>query len=135
MPRTISPVRVRKPGNTGRGLAFGGPFALYVRGFGDFFMRLFQYQNGDKRAVAATDGSAARVVNGATSVYALAQGAVDGGRKLGDVIASRGLGAAVDAAAVLADGKMLPPIDHPDPTHLHVTGTGLTHLGSASTRD
>jgi hypothetical protein len=30
---------------------------------------------------------------------------------------------------------MLPPIDHPDPAHLYVTGTGLTHLGSASTRD
>ncbi|TIS30695.1 MAG: GguC protein, partial [Mesorhizobium sp.] len=24
---------------------------------------------------------------------------------------------------------------HPDPAHLHLTGTGLTHLGSAATRD
>ena len=30
---------------------------------------------------------------------------------------------------------MLPPLDHPDPAHLYVTGTGLTHLGSASARD
>jgi hypothetical protein len=30
---------------------------------------------------------------------------------------------------------MLSPIDHPDTAHLYVTGTGLTHLGSAATRD
>ncbi len=30
---------------------------------------------------------------------------------------------------------MLAPIDHPDPAHLYVTGTGLTHLGSAEGRD
>ncbi|MGO8148097.1 GguC protein, partial [Rhizobium leguminosarum] len=29
----------------------------------------------------------------------------------------------------------LPPITHPDAAHLHLTGTGLTHLGSAATRD
>jgi hypothetical protein len=26
-------------------------------------------------------------------------------------------------------------VRHPDPAHMHVTGTGLTHLGSAATRD
>ncbi len=30
---------------------------------------------------------------------------------------------------------MLAPLDHPDPAHLLVTGTGLTHLGSAEGRD
>ena len=34
-----------------------------------------------------------------------------------------------------AKGLLLPPITHADPAHLHLTGTGLTHLGSASTRD
>jgi hypothetical protein len=41
----------------------------------------------------------------------------------------------VDRAALLAEGRMLAPVDHPDPAHLYVTGTGLTHLGSAATRD
>ena len=41
----------------------------------------------------------------------------------------------VDLAAALADGHILPPIDHPDPAHCLVTGTGLTHLGSAEGRD
>jgi hypothetical protein len=30
---------------------------------------------------------------------------------------------------------VLVPIDHPDPAHLYLTGTGLTHLGSAESRD
>jgi hypothetical protein len=30
---------------------------------------------------------------------------------------------------------LLAPIDHPDPAHCYVTGTGLTHLGSAEGRD
>jgi len=29
---------------------------------------------------------------------------------------------------------ILPPLDHPDPAHCTVTGTGLTHIGSASQR-
>ena len=29
---------------------------------------------------------------------------------------------------------LLPPVTHPDPAHCYVTGTGLTHLGSADTR-
>jgi hypothetical protein len=30
---------------------------------------------------------------------------------------------------------VLAPIDHPDSAHLYLTGTGLTHLGSAESRD
>jgi hypothetical protein len=37
--------------------------------------------------------------------------------------------------AFLADHRLLPPVTHPDPVHLHATGTGLTHLGSADTRN
>jgi hypothetical protein len=98
-------------------------------------MRLIQFEDDAGRAVAAIDESGAKVVTGAGSVYSLAREAADGGKKLADVIAAHGLGRAVDPAALLAAGKILSPIDHPDPTHLHVTGTGLTHLGSASTRD
>ena len=41
----------------------------------------------------------------------------------------------IDLDAILAEGRLLAPIDHPDPAHLHLTGTGLTHLGSAEGRD
>jgi hypothetical protein len=36
---------------------------------------------------------------------------------------------------IIAQGKILVPLDHPDPYHTWLTGTGLTHLGSAASRD
>ena len=38
-------------------------------------------------------------------------------------------------AALLTSGRMLPPLTHPDPARCLVSGTGLTHYGSASARD
>jgi hypothetical protein len=40
-----------------------------------------------------------------------------------------------DCDRLAAGGRLLPPLDHPDPSHCYVTGTGLTHLGSADARD
>jgi hypothetical protein len=72
-----------------------------------------------------------RRVNGATTTRALAQGAIDAGHSLADAVAAAGLGEQIDPAAV----TLLPPIDHDDPAHCVLTGTGLTHLGSAEGRD
>ncbi|MEX0758524.1 MAG: AraD1 family protein, partial [Tistlia sp.] len=41
----------------------------------------------------------------------------------------------LDLEQAYAEGRLLLPVTHPDPEHLHLTGTGLTHLGSASARD
>ena len=86
-------------------------------------------------AVVARDGSEAAIVRGAASTYALAQEAVASGKSLSAIIALRGLGDVVDLPALAATGQLALPITHPDPTHMHLTGTGLTHLGSAATRD
>jgi hypothetical protein len=88
-----------------------------------------------KRAVGAIEGGRAHQVSRATSVYALASEAAKRKIKLKALIKEKGLGKEIDPAEILAEGRMLPPIDHPDPSHLWITGTGLTHLGSASTRD
>ena len=99
-------------------------------------MNLIQFfDHNGTRAVGAVDNGEARIVNGATSVYELASAALARNGGLAALIAEKGLGATVDRAAILAEGRMLAPIDHPDPAHLYVTGTGLTHLGSAATRD
>jgi hypothetical protein len=91
-------------------------------------------KNGRIRVIAR-EGSEARIVNETTSVYALALSAARGGTGITELVAKRGLGEAVDLAAALEAGQIISPIAHPDPAHLHLTGTGLTHLGSASTRD
>jgi hypothetical protein len=46
----------------------------------------------------------------------------------------------LDYAVLLAGNdpagyRLCPPIDHPDPARLWITGTGLTHLGSMQSRD
>jgi hypothetical protein len=41
----------------------------------------------------------------------------------------------VDYDRLAVGRRLLPPLDHPDPAHCFVTGTGLTHLGSAQARD
>jgi len=52
------------------------------------------------------------------------------------VIAQERLSAqTVSYDTVAAQGRLLPPLDHPDPAHCFVTGTGLDHLGSAQARD
>ena len=50
---------------------------------------------------------------------------------LTELVAARGAGEPVD----LSQLELLAPIDHPDPAHLMVSGTGLTHVGSALERD
>ena len=92
-------------------------------------------EKGGRIRVVAREGGEAQIVNATTSVYGLALSAARGGTSIAALIAKRGLGEAVDLFAALEAGQLVSPIAHPDPAHLQLTGTGLTHLGSASTRD
>ena len=98
-------------------------------------MRLMQVKKGRARQVVATEGDESFVVKGYASVYDLANAAIAKKTTIAAVVARAGKAGTADAAALLAAGRVLSPIDHPDPAHLVVTGTGLTHLGSAATRD
>ena len=100
-------------------------------------MLLSQIANPDGTiTVVAREGKEAYAVRGAGSVYELALSCVrSGGTDLAAHVSGHGLGQAMDLERAYEDGRLLPPITHPDPAHLYVTGTGLTHLGSASTRD
>jgi len=99
-------------------------------------MRLMQIRNETgQRAVVATLGDRSATVPGFATVYELARAAIREKRGIEVVVAAAGHGETVDRAALLASDRVLAPIDHPDPAHLLITGTGLTHLGSASARD
>jgi hypothetical protein len=99
-------------------------------------MNLMQFlDDNGRRAVGLVEGAEVRVVEGASSVYDIALAALTASKSLAEIIATASLGKGQSRDAILADGRVLAPIDHPDPAHLYVTGTGLTHLGSASTRD
>jgi hypothetical protein len=99
-------------------------------------MRLVQFElsHGERR-VGVVDGDQVREVQGAHTVRELALAAIEAGVKLEQQVNGLGLGPSHDYARLLGELRILPPLDHPDPAHLLVSGTGLTHLGSASARD
>jgi hypothetical protein len=99
-------------------------------------MRLAQIvDENDKRALVVTARGESRFVKGARTTYELALQAIAAGEPLRKAIADRGVGKVVNLAAALKERRVLSPIDHKDPAHVLVTGTGLTHLGSAEGRD
>ncbi len=99
-------------------------------------MNLVQFElNNGQRRVGLVDGDLIREVQGAQSVRELALSAIDAGIGLAQQVDKQGLGDSHDYAQLLQELRILPPLDHPDPAHLLVSGTGLTHLGSASARD
>lgn len=88
-----------------------------------------------RRLVAAYDGVRARHVKAATSVYELARAAIAARATLAEIMDAAGYGEDIDVRAALAQGRLLAPVDHPDSARVFLTGTGLTHLGSADARD
>lgn len=83
--------------------------------------------------VIAREGEAARLVPGLTSIFDLASAAVAKGASLRDLLPAGG--ETVDLAQLAAEGKLDVPVRHPEPARMYLCGTGLTHLGSAATRN
>ena len=100
-------------------------------------MRLIQFEtaSGERRVGMVAEGQAVFAVNGVTTMRQLAQRAITSGLSLAAQTETLGVGERFDYAALLKELRVLPPLDHEDPAHLLVSGTGLTHLGSAATRD
>jgi len=100
--------------------------------------RLVQVKNGTVRRVALVEEPHLRVLDGCTSVYELALSAMKAGSKLIDLTKKRLTAERLDydqAYSGRSEWQMLPPIDHPDePSRCMISGTGLTHLGSARDR-
>jgi hypothetical protein len=87
------------------------------------------------RGVVATHEGESWWVPGYTSVYELALAAIDRRATCSALLFGSSRAMCADPASLLAEGRVLSPIDHRDPAHLLVSGTGLTHLGSAAARD
>lgn len=71
------------------------------------------------------------------TVFALAQRAAAGGGTLAELVARSGTGDFLDYDPIYQGAspwRLLAPVDHPEPACCLVSGTGLTHLGSARHR-
>jgi hypothetical protein len=95
----------------------------------------FRADDGSRAVAAVDDTGVAYRVAGTGSTYELALAAIDRRTGLDAAIRARLGTQRVDLEMMQAQNRLLPPIDHPDSAHLHLTGTGLTHLGSAEGRD
>ncbi len=101
-------------------------------------MRLVQWldDTGARRVgCVSPDGAQLEILDGTDRVYHLAREALRTGLPLAAVVEARRSGRLADYDAIVAAGRLLPPVDHPDPAHWLITGTGLSHLGSAAARD
>ena len=100
--------------------------------------RLVQLRNGAVRGVALVEEPHLRVLAGVSSIYALANDAIRDGKNL-SLLAREIVGDDVLDYDLVYEGRsdwrILPAIDHPgESARCLVTGTGLTHLGSARDR-
>lgn len=100
-------------------------------------MNIIQFENKhQQRAVGVVENNIVKPVNHVETVRDLALIAIQNKLKLEQQIDQLGYtDEKYDYLALLAELKVLAPLDHPDTAHCFVSGTGLTHLGSASTRD
>ncbi|GAB2781465.1 GguC family protein [Halomonas shantousis] len=98
-------------------------------------MRLIQCEHeGRLRAAVVESPEQVRLVEGDRGVYGLAQRAIAEARSLAEVVEAALTDTRLDYTALIEARRLRPPLTHPDPAHCLVSGTGLTHLGSADTR-
>jgi hypothetical protein len=100
---------------------------------------LVQIINDPLRRVALVDEPHLRLLADADSVYALANAALASGLTLSAIVSSRVTSETIDYDTVYegrSAWRLLPSIDHPlELSRCLVSGTGLTHLGSAADRN
>jgi hypothetical protein len=99
-------------------------------------MNLIQFLDGaGARRLGLVDGGTVHILKKYNRTTALAQAALAAGDKLKTAARHQLSGKTTDYAGALKENRVLPPVDHEDPAHCMIAGTGLTHLGSASARD
>lgn len=100
-------------------------------------MNIIQFEHTqDQRAVGVVEHNVVKRVNAVPTVRDLALLAIENKNSLEQQIEALGFSDdQYNYQDLLENLKVLAPLDHPDTAHCFVSGTGLTHLGSASARD
>jgi hypothetical protein len=99
--------------------------------------RLVQIKKGVVRRVALVEEPRLRLLDGGGSVYDLATSALATGMKLSEAARQHATEEQLDYDFVYSgcsEWQLMLPIDHPEPARCLVSGTGLTHFGSARDR-
>jgi len=100
--------------------------------------RLIQIKKGNVRRVALVEEPNVRFLDSCFSICELAHIAIAAGVKLSEVARQRAKRETLDYNPIYdgrSEWRLLPAIDHPDEhSRCLISGTGLTHLGSARGR-
>jgi hypothetical protein len=100
--------------------------------------RLIQIKKNNLRRVALVEEPNIRFLDGCSSIYELAHMAISTGMKLSELARQRARHEAISYDPIYrceSEWKLLPAMDHPEePARCLISGTGLTHLGSARNR-
>ncbi len=100
-------------------------------------IRLLQLQNGGERRLAVVEEPRLKLLS-IPSVHALLESHFKNNTPIQSLLSDVATGDFLVYDSIYAghsDWKILPPIYHPEPSRLIISGTGLTHLGSAKNRD
>ncbi len=98
--------------------------------------RLLQHRTADgRRRLILAERDAGWFLDAPGTVIDLARLALSQGCSLIEAARARCTSEAVDLLLELDAGRLLAAVDHPDPARITLSGTGLTHLGSAESRD
>ena len=100
-------------------------------------MRIIQYRgrDGARRVGVASDDGHVRTIRGTTTTYDLAVEAIRQKQSIERIIENRLSNEKDTMAEIISEKRIHVPFHHPDPYHQIITGTGLSHLGSASARN
>lgn len=101
-------------------------------------MRLVQFKTADGArgvGLVSEDGDHLHPLKDTASVLDLASAAIARGKPIAELVKEHAGSERIDYVGLLAEGRVLSPVDHPEPARFLVTGTGLTHTGSAAARD
>jgi hypothetical protein len=100
--------------------------------------RLVQIRNDAVRAVAVVNEPRLQLLEGTASIFDLAREALRLGKPLTALVREKATGESLEYDAIYrgaSSWRLLPAVDHPlEAARCLVSGTGLTHLGSARNR-
>jgi len=99
-------------------------------------VRLLQFLDGGHERVGRVDANGMVLpLSRHQTTWQVARTALNEHKSLEQLVSAEPVDSPIAYADLLRDERLLPPLTHPDPAHCLVSGTGLTHLGSAAARD
>jgi hypothetical protein len=98
-------------------------------------MKIIQFIKDNKCHVGYVEGVIVNIIKNFNLSYDLFNEAINSGEKIENLIEKNKSIDTLNYQEIYNSNLLLPPITHKDPSHFYVTGTGLTHLGSADSRN